>query len=365
MQVNKIKLINYRNYNQIEIQLGPKVNIFLGNNAQGKTNLLEAIYLAALTRSFRGTKDKDLIYAGRQAAYVGVDFETEDSGYQTVEFKLSKETTKRCKINGLEAGKSSEAIGLLNVVIFSPEDLKMIKEGPGERRRFLDAEISQIRPVYRRDLVEYTKLLKNRNIYLKAIRYQGSDMKFLDVLDEQLAEKGAAIIKSRILFIEDISKISYEIHKRISGEMEHLSLKYQSTLSLTENIEADFLEKLKANRVEDLSRLTTSVGPHRDDLEIYINDMDSKVYASQGQQRSAALSIKLAEVELIKKYRGEYPVVLLDDVMSELDEERRRLLITTFKDIQTIITTTDDVALMAHDNIQKQLFFIESGNIKE
>lgn len=365
MHVNKLKLINYRNYENIELELGPKVNVFLGKNAQGKTNLLESIYLSALTHSFRGNKDKDLISINKTAAYVRVDFETELSTKNSIEFKLSKELSKRCKINGVETSKVSEVVGLLNVVIFSPEDLKMIKEGPSERRRFLDFEISQIKPIYRYDLIEYNKILKNRNIYLKEIRYNNSDMNFLEVLNEQLAKKGAAVIKNRIEFIEKISQISSDIHGKISGEKEILSLKYKSDINLEGDIESDFLNLLNSSKKEDLMKLSTSIGPHRDDLEIFINDMDTKSFASQGQQRSAALSIKLAEIELIKIYRGDYPVLLLDDVMSELDIDRRRFLVSTFKNIQTIITTTDDVDLLDSELVNKRVFYIDDGNIKE
>lgn len=362
MHVNEIHLIQYRNYRGLKVRLNPQLNIFLGKNAQGKTNLLEAIYLGSAAKSFRGNKDQEMIQIGKNAAYVGIVYE-DDLGENKIEFKFQKDKSKRFKRNGLELQKTSELMGHLNVVIFSPEDLKIVKEGPIFRRAFLNNEISQIKPRYRYALYQYNKVIRQRNNYLKSIKYGGKDEALLDVYDEQLANYGSDILKFRIQFIDRLSVFSKKIHEKITHGIECLSLSYESSFSINDDLNDGLKKALLESRMDDIEKTTTSVGPHRDDFSIWINDLEAKVYASQGQQRTAALSVKLAEVDLIKSEKGEYPILLLDDVLSELDLNRRKDLISAFKGIQTIVTTTDDEDLRALTDLSKSFYHISDGDI--
>lgn len=362
MHVNEIHLIQYRNYRGLKVRLNPKLNIFLGKNAQGKTNLLEAIYLGAAAKSFRGNKDQEMIQLGKNAAYVGISYE-DDLGEHKLEFKFQKDKTKRFKKNGLELQKTSEIIGHINVVIFSPEDLKIVKEGPIVRRAFLNNELSQIKPRYRYALYKYNKVIRQKNNYLKSIKYGGKDEALLDVYDDQLAEYGSDILKFRIQFIDRLSIFSKKIHEKITHGAEELKLKYETSVSLDGDLRENLKRAFVGARLEDIEKTRTSVGPHRDDFSIWINDLEAKVYASQGQQRTAALSVKLAEVDLMKAESGEYPILLLDDVLSELDLSRRQDLISAFKGIQTIVTTTDDEDLRALTDLDKSFYHISEGDI--
>ncbi|MTI68440.1 MAG: DNA replication/repair protein RecF [Firmicutes bacterium] len=377
MHVKSIRLINFRNYNNLRIKLNKKLNIFLGNNAQGKTNLLESINISSLGKSFRTNKDKELINIDKGEAYIGLEVEKKDFN-KLIEIKLEKNKAKRVKINRVELEKISEMIGVLNVVIFSPEDLKIIKFGPGERRNFLDTEISQLKPIYRYNLGKYNKILYQRNNLLKNIQYDKNKIKLIDVWDEQLTNIGSNIIINRLSFLENISNISKKIHKNITGDLETLNLNYLNSFpikdiidsennikSLKNDIKNRFFDILKKNLNKDIEKGTTQIGPHRDDIEILINKKDARIFGSQGQQRTAALSLKLAEVELINNEIGEYPVLLLDDVLSELDVNRRKYLISTFKDIQTIITSTDDIDLTEIKDLNKSIFCIEQGIVKK
>lgn len=383
MEVKSIRLINFRNYKNLYITLNNKLNIFLGNNAQGKTNLLESIYISSIGKSFRTSKDKELVNIEKEEAYIGLKLKTEEHD-KNIEIKFEKNKNKRIKINRIEIDKLSELNGNLNIVIFSPEDLKIIKEGPSERRNFLDTEISQLRPYYSYNLNKYNKILYQRNNLLKNYKFNKEKMDLIEVWNEQLAKIGTEIIINRIHFVDIISKISKDIHSKLSGGLEDLNIEYLSSVdlsgiydtcdennpnlkSLRENIREKvfirFKKLLTENIKKDIEKNTTSIGPHRDDIKVIVNDLDSRIYGSQGQQRTAALSLKLAEVELIKGEIGEYPVLLLDDVLSELDINRRRFLIDTFKDIQTIITSTDDIDLKDVSSINKSIFYIENGEI--
>lgn len=382
MRVKNIRLINFRNYNSIKLELNDKLNIFLGNNAQGKTNLLESIYIASAGKSYKTNKDKELINLSKRQAYIGIEIET-NRGDRFIEIKFDIDSPKRIKINRLELEKISELIGVFNVVIFSPEDLKLIKDGPSERRDFLDIEISQIKPKYRYSLAQYNKTLYQRNRLLKSAYY---DKKLLDTIeswDLQLAKYGSDIIYQRQKFVEDISKVSGRIHKNISGNREELSVIYIPSFDIDDNlseysdsslkgeslerthyIEKEFIKKLKNSIDDDLERGRTYYGPHKDDIDILIDDKSCRIFGSQGQQRTSALSLRLAEVEIINKEVGEYPVILLDDVLSELDEIRRKKLISTFKEIQTIITSTDDIDIEEVNDNEKSVFYIKSGSIE-
>ncbi len=363
--VKKIKLINFRNYMNLDMELNKTLNIFVGDNAQGKTNLLESIYICSNGKSYRTSKDRELINLLKTKAYIGLDVKKEQFT-KSIEVKFEKDTKKRIKINKVELDKVSELIGILNVVVFSPEDLKLVKEGPSERRNFLDEEISQIKPKYKHNLAKYNRILMQRNNLLKNRMHQNSYNLF-DVWDTQLSQTGADIIVERIKFIEKLAIISKDIHSKLTGELEELKLEYIPSFQIDDLNKNDIelrLKKILENNIEkDIQKGNTEFGPHRDDLDIIINEVSARTFGSQGQQRTAALSLKLAEVELIKSEIGEYPVLLLDDVFSELDLNRRKFLISTFKDIQTIITSTDDIDLKELQDVEKKVFHIKQGKV--
>lgn len=365
MYVKNIKLINFRNYMNIDVELNRTLNIFVGDNAQGKTNLLESIYICSNGKSYRTSKDRELINLSKEKAYIGLDVEKElFSKY--IEIKFEKEAKKRIRVNRIELERVSELIGVLNVVVFSPEDLRLVKEGPSERRNFLDGEISQIKPKYKYNLARYNKILMQRNNLLKGRSYESCQNLF-DVWDTQLSQVGAEIIIERAKFIDKLAIISKDIHSKLTGRIEELKLQYLPSFSINDLSKQELQMRLKniliKNIEQDIQKGSTEFGPHRDDLDIIINGVSARTFGSQGQQRTAALSLKLAEVELIKSEVGEYPVLLLDDVFSELDINRRKYLISTFKDIQTIITSTDDIDLVELNDIEKKVFFIKQGKV--
>lgn len=367
MHVKRLKLINFRNYKGLDIKLNDKINVFLGNNAQGKTNLLESIYVASSGKSFRTNKDSELINLDKDISYIAVEIEKNNID-KMIEIKLEKNKSKRVRINKIELDRISDLVGILNVVVFSPEDLKLIKGSPSERRSFLDREISQISPRYRHNISRYNRVLHQRNNLLKIIQKDKSKVKTIEVWDEQLSLLGSEIIVSRLNFLDKISKISADIHSKITGGLEKLKSKYVCSFKIDrdyqkEEIRKKFSQDLRNNLNKDIEKGTTEIGPHRDDIKILINNIDCRVFGSQGQQRTAALSLKLAEVQLIKNEIGEYPVLLLDDVMSELDINRRKFLLSAFKDVQTIITSTDDIDIIDKDKVEKRIFYISSGRV--
>lgn len=366
MHVENIRLINFRNYYSLNIDLNKKTNIFIGKNAQGKTNLLEAIYICATGRSFRTNRDKEIINFNKSEAYVGAQMDI-GKFEKFIEIKMERDKTKRIRVNKTELKNYKELYSGLNVVVFSPEDLKLVKEGPGERRNFLDTEISQIKPVYSYNINRYNKILFQRNNLLRSNKFQKNIKSLLEIFDIQLAKIGTDIIIERNRYIDELSKISNITHNKITLSNENLELKYISNIEISDNkleMEKSYVDKLSKNIDKDIESASTGLGPHRDDILMTINNKDLKTYGSQGQQRTVVLSIKLSEVELIKKERGIYPVLLLDDVFSELDEERRKYLIRSFKDMQTLITVTDAIDLQEMNNIEKSVFYIENGKLK-
>ncbi len=367
LYVKNIRLINFRNYLSLNIELNKKVNIFIGKNAQGKTNLLEAIYICATGRSFRTNRDKEIINFNKNEAYIGTQMNIER--YEKfIEVKLEREKTKRIRVNKQELKNHKELYSGLNIVIFSPDDLKLIKGGPGERRNFLDMEISQIKPVYNFNINRYNKILFQRNNLLRTNKFQSNINNLLEIFDLQLAKIGTDIILERDRYIKELSKISNITHNKLTLCNEELQLNYLSNIEILDNkmeMEKRYLDKLKKYIQKDIEASSTQLGPHRDDILMTINNKDIKTYGSQGQQRTVVLSIKLAEVELIKGQRGVYPILLLDDVFSELDEERRKYLIKSFQDMQTLITVTDAIDLKEMETIEKSIFYIEDGKLKE
>lgn len=334
MILKSVALSHFRNYEEVYIEFDKGTNIFYGDNAQGKTNVLESIYVSGTTKSHKGSKDRDLIQFGQEESHIRTVVQKDGVDYQ-IDMHLKKNKSKGIAINKIPIKKASELFGILNIVFFSPEDLNIIKNGPSERRRFLDFELCQLDKIYLYNLTKYNKILNQRNRLLKDINFRPDLLDTLSVWDMQLIEYGKKIIRTRKEFIEELNRIVYEIHKNISGNKEELVLKYEQDVS-EENME----QELARCRSKDLKLGQTSVGPHRDDLCFMIYDMDVRKFGSQGQQRSCALSLKLSEIELVKKSIKETPVLILDDVLSELDNSRQNFLLNSIHDIQAIITCT-------------------------
>lgn len=357
MKLKTVKLKNFRNYNYLNINLSPETNIFFGDNAQGKTNILEAIYYAATTKSHKGSKEKELIKFNQDNAHIEMLLEKKNLDY-CIDLHLKHNSTKGIAINKLPIKKASELFGIVNIVFFSPEDLNIIKNGPSERRRFIDIELSQLNKVYLSNLSNYNKIVNQRNKLLKDISLNSSNLDTLDIWDEQLVHYGNLIINDRKLFIQEMNEIIKVIHKKLSGDKESITLIYENS-----NGEHDLYELLRRNRAKDLRNRNTSVGPHRDDIGFLVNDIDIRTYGSQGQQRTVALSLKMAEIELVKKTIKDNPVLLLDDVLSELDSNRQNYLLDNIKNVQTIITCTGVDEFIKHRfNIDK-IFYVENGTV--
>ncbi|WP_459195599.1 DNA replication/repair protein RecF [Wukongibacter baidiensis] len=362
-----MKIVNFRNYSSLDINLHEKLNIFIGNNAQGKTNILEAIYLTGFGKSFRTNKDKELINIDSDMAYVKVEG-TKRHSEVSVEFRLWNNKKKQIKTNGLSLTKLSELLGNIYIVIFSPEDLKLIKGGPSERRRFIDREISHINRKYYYDIMSYNKVLLQRNNLLKNISYNRKLLKTIDIWDEKLVEYGTGVIFKRMEFINRLNSLSRLMHRKITDGRENLEIKYLSNIDIDnksshDEVYKNFKKKLEKKIEIDIKRGFTTVGPHKDDLGVYIEDKDIRIFGSQGQQRTAALSLKLSEIEIIKGEVGEYPILLLDDVMSELDINRQNFLIKSLKNVQTFITITEIPELMIPIVNEGNIFKISNGNI--
>ena len=358
MYIKEIELKNFRNYEEIKLNFHEKVNFFIGNNAQGKTNLLEGIYISSFGRSFRLGKDNQMIKFGEKFCRSKI-IAVRDEQDISVEIIIG-ENEKGVKINGAKIKKTAELLENILIVVFSPEDLKIIKGDPEKRRRFMDRELSQIRPSYYVDLFSYRRALMQRNALLKESKATPNDF---DIWNIELAEYGTKVILKRKDFIEKINKISREIHSSITNEKESLEVIYDSFVPCEENVSVkeNFLLKLEQTLKKDMFKGNTETGPHRDDLEIRINGIDIRKYGSQGQQRTAALSLKLAELKLIKEETDEEAILLLDDVLSELDSERQNYLINALKDTQLFITATE-----INDNLKEKLpegctFHIKNG----
>lgn len=360
MHIKEIELKNFRNYKEERISFSENINIFLGRNAQGKTNLLEGIYLNAFGKSFKNVRDKDLIRFGEEYCRVRTVFESDD-GENTIEILIHKDGKKGIKADGIELKKTSELLERMFIIIFSPEDLKIVKEEPEKRRRFIDRELCQISSGYLSDINNYKRVLKQRNMYLKE---EDMNMSLLDVWDEQLAFFGSRVTEKRRKFIEKASVISKEIHSSITGETEKLDLKYEPNIYFEKNIEEKFYEVLKLCRYEDVRNRTTGRGPHRDDLKISANGVDLRKFGSQGQQRTAALSLKLSEIKIVEEEKEERPVLLLDDVLSELDNERQIYLMNSLGKNQMFITTTDIVGKVAQNLPEGKVFKISDGEVE-
>ncbi|MBQ9301715.1 DNA replication/repair protein RecF [Butyrivibrio sp.] len=341
MIIKSLELSDFRNYENLKIDFSSGTNILYGDNAQGKTNILEAIFMSATTKSHKGSKDKEIIRFGKDEAHIRTILDRDNAEYR-VDMHLRSSKTKGIAIDGQKIKRASDLIGKLNVVFFSPEDLSIIKNGPSERRRFMDMELCQLDQVYLNSLSKYNKLVVERNKVLKDLFDHPENSVLLDVQDKQLCEYGSVIIKTREKFIGDLNEIIRPIHNKLTGGKEDLSIYYEPNVDAT-----DFEKKLSSSRQRDIYAKQTTVGPHKDDFSFIVKrnsdnseKIDIRKYGSQGQQRTASLSLKLSEIEIVKKAKKENPVLLLDDVLSELDSNRQNYLLNTIGDIQTIITCT-------------------------
>lgn len=336
MIIESVDLQNYRNYEFLNMTFDNKINIIYGDNAQGKTNILESLYVCATSKSHRGSKDKDIIRFGNDEAHIKVMVKKHGMNYR-IDMHLKKNKTKGIAVNGIPIRRAVELFGIINIIIFSPEDMNIIKNGPSERRRFMDMELSQLDKIYLSNLVNYNKVVVQRNKLLKQLQFSGDSglVDMLDVWDMQLVRYGSEIIKRRMDFIDNINSIIRSVHSKLSGNKEILNLRY-IPCTTTDN----FKDEVVRSRERDIKFKMTNVGPHKDDVAFFINDKDVRKYGSQGQQRTCALSLKLAEIELVKKVINDTPVLLLDDVLSELDANRQNFLLDSIGDIQTIITCT-------------------------
>ena len=361
MHINYVELRDFRNYSYEKFTLSSNINILLGNNAQGKTNLLESIYFSCIGKSFKTKNEKELVKNNCKNSRILIDFE-KNNGNNKIQIEF-KDNQKFIKLNEINITKSSSLLGNLACVFFSPNELKLVKDAPEDRRRFLDVDISQLNKQYYFNLVKYNKILKERNKLLKSSEDLTLIKETLPIWDYQLSSAGAEIILQRLEFIEKLTTLSKIEHFNLSDKKEELKIAYASVDNFenkTQNeIEEILLRKLEENHNKDLKLKYTSMGPHRDDLKIFLNDLEIKAFGSQGQQRSALLSIKLAELEIFKEVFNEYPILLLDDVFSELDEGRKLRLFNRVKNIQTLITTTKfDIV-----NSETNIITIENGKI--
>lgn len=367
--LTELSLTNYRNYKKTRLSFENKVNVILGENAQGKTNLMESIYVLAIAKSHRTSRDKELIKWDEEYAKIEGRVQKRMSAL-SLELVISNKG-KKAKVNSLEQKKLSSYIGSLNVVMFAPEDLNLVKGSPQVRRRFIDIEIGQVMPVYMHDLNQYHHILQQRNHLLK--QYNRSPEKnkvMLEILTTQLVEIAVKITNRRIHFLHLLQNWAEPIHKGISRGLETLKIQYNPSVDVSEDIELSkmvevYYEKFSKIKEKEIDRGITLAGPHRDDMQFFVNDKDVQVYGSQGQQRTTALSIKLAEIELIKSEVGEYPILLLDDVLSELDDYRQSHLLNTIQGkVQTFVTTTS-VEGIDHETLKKAAkFYVTAGGVE-
>ena len=313
-----------------------KINIIYGDNAQGKTNILESMYVCATSKSHRGSKDREIIRFDNDESHIKVNVKKNDMNYR-IDMHLKKNKPKGIAVNGIPIKRAVELFGILNIVFFSPEDLNIIKNGPSERRRFIDMELSQLDKIYLDCLINYNKVVNQRNSLLKEYAFSGREdiISSLDIWDMQLVKYGNDVIKSREKFVKEINDLVKSIHTKLSGDREQLEIIYEPCVK-----EQDFESELVRVRDRDLKFKCTNIGPHKDDMCFLINGMDVRKYGSQGQQRTAALSLKLAEIELVKQKIHDTPVLFLDDVLSELDSRRQNFLLDSIGNIQTMITCT-------------------------
>lgn len=359
MRIKSLKLKNFRNYDLLSLEFDHATNIFYGDNAQGKTNILEAIYLSGTTKSHRGTKDRDMIQFGHDESHIETVIEKNNVEFK-IDMHLKKNSPKGIAINKMPIRKASELFGVIHLVFFSPEDLNIIKNGPAERRRFVDLELAQLDKLYLSDLANYNRIINQRNRLLKDIYNREDLISTLEIWDMQLAHYGKKVIERRKKFIGEINEIIKNVHGKLTDGKEHLVLSYEKS-----NGEIELMDAILKNRERDIRMKSTSVGPHRDDICFRVGDLDIRKFGSQGQQRTAALSLKLSEIELVKMLIKDTPVLLLDDVLSELDKNRQHSLLDTIKNIQTIITCTGVDDFVNQRFAVNKVFYVNSGHVNK
>lgn len=357
MIIESLDLQNYRNYEFLNMSFGDKTNILYGDNAQGKTNVLEAIYVAGTTKSHRSSKDREIIAFDSDEAHIKLMVRKGNVSHR-IDMHLKKTKAKGIAIDGIPIRRAVDLLGIINIVFFSPEDLNIIKSGPAERRRFMDMELCQLDKVYVHNLVNYNKALLQRNKLLKDIYFQPSLEDTLDIWDMQLVSYGSELIRIRREFIKNLNRIIFDIHKNLSGDKEALELVYEPSVR-----EEDFAGILSESRERDIRQKLTNYGPHRDDLSFQVGDMDIRKFGSQGQQRTCALSLKLSEIELVKQITHDNPVLLLDDVLSELDANRQNYLLKSLNEVQTIVTCTGLDEFITNRFHIDQVFKVADGKV--
>lgn len=359
MYIKNLSLLNFRNYDQLSLNLNKGINIFIGDNAQGKTNILESIYYCSIGKSHRTNKDKELIKWGAKEAYISL-YVSKERLDKKIDIKIFKEGKKGIKVNSIKLNTISDLMGIFNIVIFSPEDLKIVKESPSYRRRFIDIELCKLNKKYYYSLVQYNKVLNDRN---SALRKWSKDKNIIDIYDIQMSKFGSFIIKERLKYIQKLNEKGNIIHKDITSDNEEIELKYITPVRDINNIESNLLNLLSESREKDLEKGMTSIGPHRDDFSININNIDTRKFGSQGQQRTAVLSIKFASLEIIKEQSGEYPVLLLDDVLSELDLNRQKYILNSIKKVQTIVTCTGIFDIKDYLDDDVKMYHVKNGTV--
>lgn len=354
MYLKRIKLVNFRNYKEQQIELGPNMNLFFGENAQGKTNILEAVFLCAIGKSFRAKKEKELINLEEKQAFVEMEYEKSD---RSGKIKIIFDDKKNIYLNDVKQSKLSDILGKINMVMFSPDDMEILKSSPAKRRRFLNIMISQLRPHYVHSLNMYQKTLEQRNNYLRQILNNNKPVEMLEIWDESLANYAKEVYEYRREFVEKIKEKIFNIHGQITNQKEELKLKYLSDCEDKEK----YKEELRKSRTSDIERGYTQKGIHRDDIYFFINKKQVNIYGSQGQNRTVILSLKLAELEIIKDETEEYPILLLDDFMSELDEKRRENFLKNIHNTQILITCTDEFTICEK---MCKTFQVKNGNVE-
>ena len=364
MIIESLELENFRNYRNGKFIFSPGSNLLYGDNAQGKTNLLEALYYCAGAKSQRAGKDREMIRFGENEAHIKLLVRSRDIP-RRIDIHLRKNGSKGIAVDGIPLRRASELFGTVKMVVFSPEDLNLIKSGPAERRRFLDMELCQLNRRYVKELLNYNRALLQRNKLLKEISFRSELMETLDLWDEQLVAAGIALMQSRAVFLEQLNEICVEKYASLTGQKEALRLCYEPNIT-----EERYASSLQRSREFDLRQKATSVGPHRDDIAFYLRqgqgeEMDLRKFGSQGQQRSAALAVKLSEFALMQRESGENPVFLLDDVLSELDTDRQKQLLKSIREVQTVLTSTGmDNLLQDGFQISKK-FLVKMGTVTE
>ncbi|MGX7107334.1 DNA replication/repair protein RecF [Hutsoniella sourekii] len=371
MLIKELELKHFRNYDHLQLSFQDGLTILMGENAQGKTNLLEAIFLLSLAKSHRTNHDREMIQADHDRALIKATIEKQDYQFP-LELELSSKG-KMAKFNYVEQARLSDFIGKLNVILFAPEDLQLVKGSPGTRRRFIDAELGQAKGLYLQNLLEYNRILKQRNTYLKDYgRSQAFDPLYLEILTDQLVERAVYIINQRLDFIQRLNHYAKSIHLDLTQNKEDLVLSYQASHSMLnyqedeEQVRQNLLELYRNNLEREREKGHTRYGPHRDDLVFMINNKNAQLYGSQGQQRTLVLSLKLAEIDLIYELTGENPILLLDDVLSELDDKRQNILMKRIENrVQTFLTTASLEGIHLDQLDNSRVLVVSNGRVQE